>query len=155
MAPGARVRLEPPCSNLTSSGRKCTVLKTVLVTLLGLFGARGIVPPFPPSLRPCAQRSPKSWANVETLKTQGYEDLIGMKFGGRHVSKFCGSTNIQVLWKWQHTSAVHCYEIETVIYTRSTNTRNQTMKCKRNVRLWCRKSFNHAFADHQPRNYDI
>ena len=36
-----------------SFGRKCTVLKKVLVTLLGLFGARGIIPTCPPSLRPC------------------------------------------------------------------------------------------------------
>jgi len=31
---------------------KCTVLKKVLVTLLGLFGTRRIVTPLPPSLRP-------------------------------------------------------------------------------------------------------
>jgi len=29
------------------------VLKKVIVTLLGLFGARGIAPPLPPSLRLC------------------------------------------------------------------------------------------------------
>jgi len=54
MAPGA-----PPCENLRSFGSKCTVLKKVLVILLGLFaphpqwfGARGVVPPCRPSLRP-------------------------------------------------------------------------------------------------------
>jgi len=31
---------------------KCTVLKKVLVTLLGLFGARGIAPPLPPLVAP-------------------------------------------------------------------------------------------------------
>ena len=57
--------LAPPCSNLRSFGSKCTVLKKVLVILLGLFGAprndsappwwfgaRGIVPPFPPHCTP-------------------------------------------------------------------------------------------------------
>ena len=38
-----------PCSNLRSFGSKRTVLKKVLATFLGLFGARGIVTP---SLRP-------------------------------------------------------------------------------------------------------
>ena len=33
------------CSNLRSFRSKCTVLKTVLATLLGLFSPRGIVPP--------------------------------------------------------------------------------------------------------------
>jgi len=39
MAPMQEASLEPPCSNLKSFGSKCTVLKKVLVTLLGLFGA--------------------------------------------------------------------------------------------------------------------
>ena len=41
MASGARSKFgAPPCSNLKSFGRKCTVLKKVLVTLLevGIFG---------------------------------------------------------------------------------------------------------------------
>jgi len=37
--PGQEASLVPPCSNLRSIGRKFTVLKEVLVTLLGLFGA--------------------------------------------------------------------------------------------------------------------
>ena len=43
--PGHGASLAPPCSNLSSFGSKCTVSTKVLVTLLGLFGARGIVPP--------------------------------------------------------------------------------------------------------------
>ena len=59
--PGQEASVAPPCSNPRSSGSKCTVLKNVFVTLLGLygaphsdwapplrFGARGIVPPLPP-----------------------------------------------------------------------------------------------------------
>ena len=59
--PGHEARLAPPCLNLRSFGSKCTVLKNVFVTLLGLygaphsdlapplrFGARGIVTPLPP-----------------------------------------------------------------------------------------------------------
>jgi len=51
MAPGKETSLAPPCSNLRSFGSKCSVLKKVLMTLLGLsgpsqwFGARVIVPP--------------------------------------------------------------------------------------------------------------
>jgi len=37
--PGHEASLAPPCSNLRSFGSKCTVLKKVLVTLLGLFSA--------------------------------------------------------------------------------------------------------------------
>jgi len=44
---GQKASLAPPYSNLTSFWSKCTVLKKVLVVLLGLFGARGIVPPCP------------------------------------------------------------------------------------------------------------
>ena len=36
MAPGARSKFGAPCSKLKSSGSKCTVLKEVVVTLLGL-----------------------------------------------------------------------------------------------------------------------
>jgi len=36
--PEQETSLAPLCSNLRSFGRKCTVLKNVLVTLLGLFG---------------------------------------------------------------------------------------------------------------------
>ena len=63
--PGHEARLAPPCLNLRSFGSKCTVLKNVFVTLLGLygaphsdlapplrFGARGIVPPLPPLVTP-------------------------------------------------------------------------------------------------------
>jgi len=39
MATGARNKLGTPFSNLSSFGSKFTVLKKVLVTLLGLFGA--------------------------------------------------------------------------------------------------------------------
>jgi len=37
----------PPCSNLRFFGNECTVLKKVIATVLGLFGAWGIVPPAP------------------------------------------------------------------------------------------------------------
>jgi len=37
--PGQEASLAPPCLKLRSSGSKFTVLKKVLVTLLGLFGA--------------------------------------------------------------------------------------------------------------------
>ena len=37
--PGQEASLAPPCSNLRCLGSKCIVLKKVLVTLLGLFGA--------------------------------------------------------------------------------------------------------------------
>jgi len=39
MAPGARNKFGAPCSNPRSFGSKCTALKKVLATLLGLFGA--------------------------------------------------------------------------------------------------------------------
>jgi len=51
-SPGQETSLATPCSNLRSFRSKCTVLKEELATLLGLFGARGIVAPIPPSLRP-------------------------------------------------------------------------------------------------------
>jgi len=51
--PGQERSLAPPFSNLRFFGSKCTVLKEVLATLLGLFGARGIVCPFSSLLRPC------------------------------------------------------------------------------------------------------
>jgi len=41
-----------PCSNSMSIGSKGTVLKKILMTLSELFGARGFVPPCPPSIRP-------------------------------------------------------------------------------------------------------
>ena len=37
--PGQEAGLAPPCSKLSSFGSKCTVLKKVLLTLFGLFGA--------------------------------------------------------------------------------------------------------------------
>jgi len=37
--PGQEAGSVPPCSNLRSFGSKCTVLKKVVVTLFGLFGA--------------------------------------------------------------------------------------------------------------------
>jgi len=37
--PGQEASLAPRCSKLSSFGSKCTVLKKVFVTLLGLFGA--------------------------------------------------------------------------------------------------------------------
>jgi len=37
--PGQEANLAYPCSKLRFFGRKCTVLKKVLVTLLGLFSA--------------------------------------------------------------------------------------------------------------------
>jgi len=45
---GQEESLAAPCSNLMAFGSQCSVLKEVLMTLLGLFGARGIVPPSPP-----------------------------------------------------------------------------------------------------------
>ena len=66
MAPEARSKFGAPCSNLRFFGTKCTVLKKLLVTLLGLFGALAVIrrphsdtvpgelcPPCPTSLRPC------------------------------------------------------------------------------------------------------
>ena len=53
-ARGKKQVWRPLCSNLWSFGSRFTVLKKVLVTLLGLFGSRGIVPP---SIRPCFYRS--------------------------------------------------------------------------------------------------
>jgi len=57
--PGQEASLAPPCSKLRSFGSKFTVLQKVLVTLLGLFGARRsdlalgeLCPPCPLSLRP-------------------------------------------------------------------------------------------------------
>jgi len=50
--PGQEASLAPPCSNLRSFGSKCTVLKKVLGTLLGRFGAQETVPLCPSSLRP-------------------------------------------------------------------------------------------------------
>ena len=45
--PEQETSLEPPWSNLRSFGSKCAVLEKVLTIVLGLFGARSIVPPFP------------------------------------------------------------------------------------------------------------
>jgi len=42
-ARGKKQVWRPPCSNVRPFGSKVTVFKEVLVTLLGLFGARGIV----------------------------------------------------------------------------------------------------------------
>jgi len=41
--PGPETILAPPCSNLKSFGSKCSALQKKLATLLGLFGAWGIV----------------------------------------------------------------------------------------------------------------
>jgi len=60
MAPRARRNLAPLCSNLRSLGSKCSVLKKVLVALLGLFSSPvairrpGSCAPLSLSLRPCA-----------------------------------------------------------------------------------------------------
>jgi len=62
--PGQEVNLAPPWSNMKSFGSKCTVLKKVLVTFLGLFDplsdssphsylSPGELCPPCPSLRPC------------------------------------------------------------------------------------------------------
>jgi len=56
--PGQETKFRAPCLNLSSSGSKSTALKKVLATLLKLFGspkwfgARCIVPPFPPRYAP-------------------------------------------------------------------------------------------------------
>ena len=56
--PVPEASLAPSCSNLRSFGSKCTGLKEVLVTLLGVFGApywlgaRETAPLLPPSLHP-------------------------------------------------------------------------------------------------------
>jgi len=42
--PGQETSLPPPCSKLRFYGNKCTVLKIVLATLLGLFGAPIVIP---------------------------------------------------------------------------------------------------------------
>ena len=54
---GQETSLAPPYLNLRSFGSICTALKKKLATLLGLFGARKIVPP---SLRPWCDTSPQS-----------------------------------------------------------------------------------------------
>jgi len=60
-ARGQKASLVPSCSNLRSFGRKRTILKKILATLLGIFGApivirlRGTVPP---SLCPCQKCKP-------------------------------------------------------------------------------------------------
>ena len=78
--PRLEASLAPPCSNLSSFESKCTVLKKVLVTLLGLFGVPApiqrhcsdLVPPsdsapgelrphFTPSLRPCYGDTMRHW----------------------------------------------------------------------------------------------
>jgi len=41
--PGQELSLAPLYSNLRSFGSKCTVLKKVFVTLLGLFGAPAVI----------------------------------------------------------------------------------------------------------------
>jgi len=53
--PGQEASLAPPCSKLRYFGSKCTVLKEVLVTLLGLFGAPTVTRRLGncASLRPC------------------------------------------------------------------------------------------------------
>ena len=45
---GQEASLAPPCSKLRSFGSKYTVLKKVILILWGLFGDRGMCPPFPP-----------------------------------------------------------------------------------------------------------
>ena len=68
--PSQEASLAPPYSHLRSFGSKCTVLKKVVVTLLGLFGVPAVIrcphsdlapgelcPPWPPSLRPCLFQS--------------------------------------------------------------------------------------------------
>ena len=47
MALRARNKFGAPCSSPRSFGSKCTVLKKLLATVLGLIGARGIVPSYP------------------------------------------------------------------------------------------------------------
>ena len=64
---GQETSLAPPCSNLRLFGSKCTVSKKVLMALLLLFGlpqwfgAWGIVPPCPHSLRPW-------WCSIKIVK---------------------------------------------------------------------------------------
>jgi len=66
-SPGQEATSAPPCSKLRSFGSQCTVVKKVLLTLLGIFrtprsgsaphsdSAPWLLCPFaPPSLRPCS-----------------------------------------------------------------------------------------------------
>jgi len=53
--PGQETSLVPPRQQLRSFGSKSTVLKKVLATMLGLFGARGIVPPLSPRYAPATR----------------------------------------------------------------------------------------------------
>jgi len=69
----------PWCSNLRFFGSKCTVLKKVLVTLFGLFGAPAVIwcphsdsalgvmfPSCPPSLRPCLRETaPRKFCDIQ------------------------------------------------------------------------------------------
>jgi len=55
--PGQEASLAPPCSNLRFFGSKCTALKKVFVTLLGVFGAPSDSEPgaLCPFCSPCMQ----------------------------------------------------------------------------------------------------
>ena len=50
--PGHEASLAHPCSNLMLFGKECIALKKVRATLLGVFGAPGIVPPLYPGVTP-------------------------------------------------------------------------------------------------------
>jgi len=96
--PGQETSLAPPCSNLRSFGSKSTVSKKVVVTFLGLFGAsrnhlappqwfgaRGIVPPCPLSLRPCAtfqlpiKIQQQSWTKCINIGKERKQEAICVK----------------------------------------------------------------------------
>ena len=78
MAPGTRNKLAFPCSNLRSFWRKCTVLKKVLVILLGSFDAspvirrlgqlRPLAPPHAPSSQRWVLELPASLCVLNEVK---------------------------------------------------------------------------------------
>jgi len=67
--PEQETSLAPLCSSLRFFGSKCTVLKTVLVTLLGLFGALAVI------RRPgnCALLAPRRYALVFSHVTSVFQ----------------------------------------------------------------------------------
>jgi len=80
--PRQEASLAPPCLNLRSFGSKCTVLKKVLMTLLGLFGppqwfgARGFVPPAPSLRLWCyAMKIGKFSESKQIFKSERHEHL--------------------------------------------------------------------------------
>jgi len=89
--PKQEASLTPPCSNLRSHGRKCSVLKKVLATLLGVFGyARSDSTPgdmclFGPLIKPLGGNISPTQGYVLSLNTtrhasQPVDGFVDMSF---------------------------------------------------------------------------